>query len=132
MMNNTNKNILYCFLMIISSIILFIIYLDNRHLEGLLSFSIILFILSSTLFIIHIINKFNYRTKPSNNYINKKVICRNNIYFLEELNLTISKEYYILYAFYTIKDDCYYCVIKDNNNNKIKIKEDHLHLIFDI
>lgn len=130
MMNNTNRNLLYCFLMIISSIILFIIYLDNRHLEGLLSFSIILFILSSTLFIIHIINKFNYRTKPSNNYINKKVICWDNTYFLEQLNLTISKEYYIIDAFYSIKDDVTYCIIKDNNDNKIKIEENHLHLIF--
>jgi hypothetical protein len=129
MMKN-KYDILISIIIIGLAFLLFCSYLDNRTVEGLLTLSIVLFTMGTVLLILRLITIYNYKSKSTYNYINKKVICINNIYYLEELDFTISKEYYIIDTYFSIKDNVRYCIIKDNQNNKIKIKESDLLLIF--
>ena len=126
-----NKYDILISIMIIGiSIVLFYYYLDNRTIEGLLTLSIVLFTMGTVLLILRLITMYDYKSKSTYNYINKKVICINNIYYLEALNFTLSKEYYILDSFFSIKDNTVYLVIKDDKGFKVKIKESDLDLIF--
>ena len=123
-------DILILIIVISLAIFLFCFYLDNRTIEGLLTLSIVLFTIGTVLLILRLITIYNYKSKSTYNYINKKVICINNIYYLEELNFTLSKEYYILDSFVSIKDNTTYLILKDDKGFKVKIKESDLDLIF--
>lgn len=129
MMKN-KYDILISIIIIGLAFLLFCSYLDNRTVEGLLTLSIVLFTIGTVLLIIRLITIYDYKSKSTYNYINKKVICINNIYYLEVLNFTLSKEYYILDSFFSIKDNTIYIVIKDDKGFKVKIKESDLDLIF--
>ena len=125
------KNLLYSVITItISSLILIYSYINT--IEELLPLGIVLFFMSVILLFFSIINYCSFKSIPVVNFINKNLLCYNNMINLIEYNITINKHYFIQYYYFSVKDNKHYYMFLDNDLMKNKISEEDLHLLFKI